>query len=68
MYMTKDSYREYFANVKRYVKFRPFLTDLNIVGSQFSLFMRGSDYNWTMSVEKLDCLYNLVHDTLKKIA
>lgn len=68
MLMTKDSYREYFANVKRYVKFRPFLIDCDIVSSQFSLFMRGSEYNWTMSIEKLDLLYNHVHGTLEKIA
>ena len=66
--LTKDSYREYFAECRPYVKFSKFLKDCNISSGQFSLFMRGSEYNWTMAIERLDVLYNHIHEVLGKIA
>ena len=65
---TKDSYREYFAECKPYVKFSKFLSDCDITSGQFSLFMRGSEYNWTMSIDRLQVLYDHMHEVLEKIA
>lgn len=63
----KHSYREYFANVKKYVKMKPFLKEAGITESNFSMFMKGEAYDWCMSVEKLNILKNLIEEFALKI-
>lgn len=52
----KTFYREYFASMKGYVKFKPFLKSCNILDSNFSMFMKGSAYDCFMSIDNLEKL------------
>lgn len=65
--MSKSSYREYFANVKEYVKMKPFLKICNIPEPTFSMFMKDSAYDCFLSVERLELLKNCISERLLKI-
>ena len=65
--MSKSSYREYFASVKKYVRLRPFLDMCSISAPNFSMFMRDSAYDCFLSIEKLELLYETLRSELAKI-
>lgn len=65
--MSKSSYREYFADVKVYVKMKPFLKLLGISESNFSMFMKDSAYDCFMSIENLERLKSSISERLLKI-
>lgn len=65
--MSKNSYREYFASVRKYVKMKPFLELASITNANFSYFMKGESFNHLISIEKFQCLESLLKDTLQKI-
>lgn len=56
--MSKSSYREYFAECRRFLKMKYFLKLSGISESNFCLFMKGDAYDYTVSIEKLDSLKN----------
>lgn len=58
--MTKNQYREFFADVSSFIKIYYFLKKEHISQSNFSLFMKGEDFNRFMSLDKLSILYNAV--------
>lgn len=62
-YRSKDEYRLYFAECKRYVKITNICKLVNISIGNYSNFMKGLD---TLSLEKLRQLENAIADTLKK--
>lgn len=64
--MSKADYRALFKELKTYIKFNPFLKEMNINQSNFSHFLNG--YNHCMSVDTLEQLHSLILDRLKIIA
>lgn len=65
---TKNDYRLFFAECKAMLKMKYFCKLANINTVNFSRFMKSEDFNWCMSIAALDRLYNVVLDTLEKIA
>lgn len=65
--MSKSSYREYFADVKLYVKMKPFLKNLGISESNFSMFMKDAAYDCFMSLDNLERLKCSISEILLKI-
>lgn len=61
----KEYYRSYFANVSRYVKMMSILKDMGMAPTNFYRFMKGSEWDYIMSVEMLDRIHDRVKDTLK---
>lgn len=58
--MSKDSLRLFFANLKGYICFKPFLEKVDIKGSSFSRFLKGSDHNYEVSLNKLLALKQVI--------
>lgn len=65
--MSKSSYREYFANVRLYIIMKPFLQKAGITNSNFSYFMKGPEYDFLISVEKLNSLKNALQEVIYEI-
>jgi hypothetical protein len=59
---TKSDFRSFFASVKRYLKFQPFLKELGINQSAFSKFMKNDLFDYEVSIEKLNLLYIAICD------
>lgn len=66
--MKKDDYRSFFAKCKQMLKMKYFLNVADISPVSFSRFMKGTDFNWCLSVEKLKTLHDTVISELEKIA
>lgn len=66
--MTKNEFRSFFASCKDFLKMRFFLQKVGIAPSSFSLFMRGEEWNYTISLSKLQHLYDEVMHAIEKIA
>lgn len=66
--MTKNEYRTFFASCKDFLKMRYFLQKVGIASSTFSLFMRGEEMNYIISLDKLHNLYDEVMHAIEKIA
>lgn len=58
--MNKADYRQWFGEVKPYVKFSKFLKMANVNSANFSYFMKGSDYDFMLSESKLDTLKAII--------
>ena len=65
--MSKSSYREFFADVRVYVKMKPFLKMCGIAESNFSMFLKDSAYDCFMSIENLERLKQCISVVLLKI-
>lgn len=66
--MAKNEYRKFFAECKPMVKLNYFSKQCGIASSRLSLFMKGEEYNYTLSEKKLQTLYNCIIEGLKTIA
>jgi len=66
--MSKDDYRSFFANVKAFLKMSYFLKRNGLAPSTFTLFMKGSDFDYMISLERLNAIYSDICKTLDKIA
>lgn len=64
--MNKDDFRSLFLDMKKYIKFNPFLIELNIPQANFSHFLNG--FNHSMSIENLYRLLHAIQDRVDKIA
>ena len=62
----KCSYREYFANVSQFLKMNKFLKMARIPNGTFSYFMKGSEYDMLISIEKLETLKNIIEIKLSE--
>ena len=58
--MSKDSLRLFFAKLKGYICFKPFLENVGIKGSSFSRFLKGSEHNYEVSLNKLLALKQVI--------
>lgn len=65
--MSKREYRDLFIKMKPYIKFNKFLSEVHINSSNFSHFLN-YEYDWFLSVEKLDQLYKVIMDKLNNFA
>lgn len=65
--MKKSELRDRFTAMKPYIKFRPFLQELGIQTSNFSHFMN-YEVDGFVNQDDLDKLYNLIVETLDKVA
>ena len=63
----KNDYRSFFANVKSYIKFKPFLDMVGINQSAFSRYLKDEMFNYEVSEEKLQKLYYAIIDFCKNI-
>lgn len=65
--MSKDSLRLFFAELKGYICFKPFLDKADIKGSSFSRFLKGSEHNYEVSLSKLLLLKQFIIDFCERI-
>lgn len=66
--MTKNDYREFFANVKPFIRFRYFCDKVKISPINLSRFMKGNEWDYEMSLEKCRILYEEIVNTFENIA
>lgn len=64
---TKNSYREYFADVQRYVKITKIIDDIGENRSNYSKFMKGPDFDFFLSIEKCQVIENAVKSALNDL-
>ena len=65
----KYSYREYFASVSGMLKMKYFCEKAGVSPVAFSRFMKGPDFDWCLSVEKLQKLQDtIISELSEKIA
>lgn len=55
--MNIDTYRASLNEIKRYVKLGVFADEVGVSRSNLSTFLKGSEYDFLVSFEKLDMLY-----------
>lgn len=60
-YASKTDYRNYFANIVDYVRMSYFLKQVRIDKGNFSRFMKGSEFDYLISWDKLDSLFEVVN-------
>ena len=58
--MTKVDYRQWFNEIKPFVKFSNFLKMADVNSANFSYFMKGSDYDFMLSESKLAHLKDII--------
>ncbi len=66
--MKKSEYRDFFADVKPFLKINYFLKKEGISSGAFSLFMRGEEHDYCISLDRLERVYDDVVQTLENIA
>lgn len=66
--MSKNEFRTFFAKCKPFIKMNYFLKRAGITSAAFSLFMRGEEHNYCLSIERLNGLYDDLVQTLEKVA
>ena len=66
--MSKDDYYSFFAECKPYIKFNTFLKECGISSSAFSKFLKGKQFYYEISEDKLKRLYDDITEFCNKIA
>ena len=66
--MTKNDYRLFFAECKPVLRLAYFLKRNGLAPSTFSIFMKGKEFDYMISLDRLQALYADICDTLAKIA
>ena len=64
MIWSKSSYRSYFADVSVWLKMNYFLKRANVSQPNFSRVMKGSAYDYLVSLDKLKALYDVIHSKI----
>lgn len=62
--MRKCDYRFYFAKIQKFIKLRQIYEPMGIHPSTFSRFMKGEAYDYVISIDKLEMIYDGVQKTL----
>lgn len=65
--MSKSNYRLFFAQCKHLLRMVKFCEKANVNPVCFSRFMKGEEFNYYLSLEKLQDLYNVVIDELSSL-
>lgn len=63
----KNTYREFFTNIKSFVKFVPFLDELGIHRSAFSRFLKNDNFDYEITTNKLSDLKALIIEKLNNL-
>lgn len=63
----KHFYRTSLNEIKRYVKLGQFCDDIGLSRSTLSMFLKSEQFDYQISVEKLDMLYMSVKDFFNKL-
>lgn len=58
--LTKDQYRSLLNDIKSYIKLSYFADEIGLSRTTLSLFLKDSAYNYMISVNRLDELYNCI--------
>lgn len=66
--MRKEDYRSFFAECKSYLKLNKFCKIAKVSNVNLSRFLKGSQFDWCISLESLDRLYNVITEYAEKIA
>lgn len=66
--MTKNDYRTFFAQCKTMLKLNYFCKLVNISPVTLSRFMKGEAWDYEMSLDKCQKLYDAINDTIQNIA
>lgn len=66
--MTKNDYRTFFANVKPFVKLNYFCKIVHISPVNLSRFLKGSDWDYELSLDRCRILYEEICSTFRNIA
>lgn len=66
--MTKNDYREFFVQCKPFIRFNYFLRKCRISPVNFSRFLKGNEWNYEISLDKLRILYEEICSTFENIA
>lgn len=64
MLNSKSAYRQYFANVKMWLKMNYFLKNSGVDQPNFSRFLRSEEFDYLISLEKLHRLYEEIQKKL----
>lgn len=62
----KSFYRTSFNDLKKYVKLGVFCDDIGLSRSSLTMFLKGDQFDYYISQEKLDMLYNNISVFFKK--
>lgn len=65
--MSKNSYREFFAQCKSLIKFSRICELAGVSRVTFSRFMKGDQFNWCLSLDTLSRLYDVLQSELQKL-
>lgn len=63
----KNWYRTSLTNIKRYVKLGVFCDDIGLSRSTLTMFLKGKEFDYQISIEKLDLLYSTIKKSLSSI-
>lgn len=66
--MTKNDYRLFFASVKPFIKMSYFLERNGLSRSTFTVFMKGKEHDYMISLDRLAVLYADICNTFANIA
>lgn len=67
MKSSKQSYRAYFDDVRRYVKMTVILDEIGENKTNFSRFMQGQQFDYYLSLDKLYKIEKAVQNTLDNL-
>ena len=65
--MSKKEYRSFFANVSNRLKMRYYLDIAGIPATTFSRFMKSEQFDFMISVDRLNNLYDVIISDLSEI-
>ena len=66
--MTKNEYRAFFAECKPFLKLKNFCELAGVNPVSLSRFMKGQEWDYEMSLQKLNELYIVIHAFCETIA
>ena len=66
--MSKSDYRSFFAECKSAIKIVYFLRQIGVSQTAFSLFMRGEEHDYVMSLDTCKRLYDAICEWCENVA
>lgn len=66
--MSKNEYREFFAKCKPFIKYKYFCKIAGVSPVSLSRFLKGSEWDYEMSLDKCYSLYSAICQALENIA
>ena len=66
--MSKNEYRSFFAECMPFLKLKYFCNQVGLSNATLSMFMRGNQFDYMISLDKLNDLYSAITCKLNEIA